>query len=111
MALSNVALWDAVGRVIGTSGPAVVLGGGGYNPWTLARCWTGLWGRLSGREVPMELPAAARVILQGLACDLVDDEDVESAWLTTLADVPRPGPVRGEVKSLASQGRTLHVVA
>jgi acetoin utilization protein AcuC len=111
MALSNVALWDAVGRVIGTSGPAVVLGGGGYNPWTLARCWTGLWGRLSGREVPMELPAAARVILQGLACDLVDDEDVESAWLTTLADVPRPGPVRGEVKSLASPGRTLHVVA
>ena len=49
LALSNVALWDAVDRMVGAAGPAVVLGGGGYNPWTLARCWTGLWGRLGGR--------------------------------------------------------------
>ena len=41
MALSNVALWTAVERLIGFAVPAVVLGGGGYNPWTLARCWTG----------------------------------------------------------------------
>jgi acetoin utilization protein AcuC len=109
--LSNVALWEAVERVIGRDGPAVVLGGGGYNPWTLARCWTGLWGRLAGRCAPVELPAAARRILQGLACDLIDEEDVEPAWTTTLADEPRPGPVRDEVKSLLSQERALHVVA
>jgi acetoin utilization protein AcuC len=111
MALSNVALWDAVERVIGRAGPAVVLGGGGYNPWTLARCWAGLWARLSGREIPVELPAEARVILRRLECDLVEDEDVEAAWLTTLSDAPRPGVVRAEVKSLASQGRARHVVA
>jgi len=111
MSLSNVALWEAVERVIGTTGPAVVLGGGGYNPWTLSRCWTGLWGRLSGREIPVELPVAAQLILRGLECDLVEDEDVEADWLTTLADVPRPGAVRAAVKSLASQGRALHVVA
>jgi hypothetical protein len=57
------------------------------------------------------LPADAQLLLRGLACDLVDDEDVEAAWLTTLADTPRPGAVRAEVKSLASQGRALHVVA
>ena len=111
LALSNVALWDAVERLIGGTGPAVVLGGGGYNPWTLARCWTGLWGRLSHRAIPLELPADAQLLLRGLACDLVDDEDVEAAWLTTLADTPRPGAVRTEVQSLASQGRALHVVA
>jgi len=111
MALSNVALWDAVERVIGDTGRAVVLGGGGYNPWTLARCWTGLWGRLSGRELPLALPVAAQSILRGLECDLVEDEDVEASWLTTLADVPRPDVVRAEVKSLASQGRTLHGLA
>jgi acetoin utilization protein AcuC len=111
MALSNVALWDAVARVIGDAGPAVVLGGGGYNPWTLARCWTGLWGRLSGREIPMELPVAAQSLLRGLECDLVEDEDVAAAWLTTLADVPGSGAVRAEVQSLASQGRTLHGLA
>ena len=97
--------------MIGAGGPAVVLGGGGYNPWTLARCWTGLWGRLSGREIPVELPAAAQLILDGLECDLVDEDDVEAAWLTTLADAPRPGAIRAEVKSLASQGRARHVLA
>lgn len=111
LALSNVALWDAVERVIGERGPAVVLGGGGYNPWTLARCWTGLWARLSGREIPVELPPAARIILGSLRCDLVEDEDVEAAWLGTLADAPRPGRVRTEVASLAQVGRSLHVVA
>ena len=111
MALGNVALWDAVERVIGARGPAVVLGGGGYNPWTLARCWTGLWGRLSGRAIPVVLPAPAQLILRSLECALVDDEDVDPSWFATLADAPRPGEVRAEVKSLASLGRTLHGLA
>lgn len=111
LALSNVALWSAVERLIGATGPAIVLGGGGYNPWTLARCWTGLWGRLGGREIPMELPAEARLILRSLECDLVDPEDVEAAWVDTLADAPRPGAVRDEVRSLALQGRALHGMA
>jgi acetoin utilization protein AcuC len=111
LALSNVALWDAVERVIGDTCPAVVLGGGGYNPWTLARCWTGLWGRLAGHAIPAELPGAAQQILRGLECDLVEDEDVEDAWITTLADAPRPGAVREEVKSLASGRRARHGMA
>ncbi len=111
LALSNVALWGAVERVIGDEGPAVVLGGGGYNPWTLARCWTGLWGRLARREIPGELPEAAQRILRSLECDLVEDEDVEDEWLRTLADTPRTGEVRDAVKSLARRGRVLHGVA
>ena len=111
LALSNLALWNAVERVIAPAGPAVVLGGGGYNPWTLARCWTGLWGRLSGQEPPADLPREAQQVLRGLQCDLVEDEDVDPSWLTTLVDAPRPGGVRPEVKSLASQGRALHGMA
>jgi len=111
MALSNGALWTAVERLIGFVAPAVVLGGGGYNPWTLARCWTGLWGRLSGREIPVVLPAAAQLILRSLDCDLIDDEDVEPAWLETLADAPRPGPVRSAVRALAAEGRAAHGMA
>jgi acetoin utilization protein AcuC len=101
MALTNVALWRAVESVAALAPAAVVLGGGGYNPWTLARCWTGLWGRLSGREIPAELPVDCRRALAGLACDLVDDEDVRPEWLTTLADAPRRRPVRPEVLELA----------
>lgn len=86
MALTNVALWDAAEALVALAPAAVVLGGGGYNPWTLARYWTGLWGRLSGREIPGRLPEAARAILGRLSCDLLDDEDMRPEWLETLAD-------------------------
>lgn len=86
MQLSNVALWDAVQQVARLAPAVVVLGGGGYNPWTLARCWLGLWGRLAGFEIPSELPSAARAILGALECDLVDEDTFDPAWLTTLAD-------------------------
>ena len=105
---SNGALWRAVEQLVAAAPVAVVLGGGGYNPWTLARCWTGLWARLSGRDIPPELPPVAQAILGSLSCDLIDDEDVEPQWLTTLADAPRPGPVRSAVANLvarAARGR------
>jgi acetoin utilization protein AcuC len=81
---------------------AAVLGGGGYNPWTLARAWTGLWGRLSGRDVNVALPAPARAILEGLDCDLVDPEDRDPRWLTMLWDQPNAGPVREAVRRIAA---------
>ena len=36
-----------------------------------------------------------------MECDLIDEEDVNASWLTTLADSPYPGPVRERIKSLA----------
>jgi acetoin utilization protein AcuC len=100
MALTNVALWSAAERLAAAAPAAVVLGGGGYNPWTVARYWTGLWGRLSGRAIPAALPAEARAILAWLRSDLVDDEDVRGEWLTTLADEPDDAPARDEVRRL-----------
>lgn len=103
MALSNVALWSAVARVAALAPAAVVLGGGGYNPWTVTRYWTGLWGTLSGRPIPGTLPEGARAILHRLECDLIDDEDVLPHWRATLADPRNEGPVRDEVRALRDQ--------
>jgi acetoin utilization protein AcuC len=100
--LSNGALWGTVHQLVALSPRTVVLGGGGYNPWTVARCWTGLWGTLLDCSMPGRLPAAAEAVLRGLACDLVHDEDVPETWFTTLADPPNPGPVRPEVEALAA---------
>jgi acetoin utilization protein AcuC len=100
MALSNVALWAAVEELAQLAPATVVLGGGGYNPWTVARYWAGLWGVLSGREIPSTLAQASRAILEPLNCDLIDDEDVRESWRTTLADAPNPGPVRKEIHEL-----------
>lgn len=101
LALSNGALWDAVMALTRLSPATVVLGGGGYNPWTLARSWAGLWARLSGRPIPDDLPPAARAVLAPLSCDLVDDDEVDPAWLTTLADASKPGPIRPAFAALA----------
>jgi acetoin utilization protein AcuC len=101
MALSNVALWRAVDMAVALAPAAVVLGGGGYNPWTVARCWTGLWGQLNGWPAGEGLPAEARKLLQGLESDLVDEEDRHEEWFTVLADRPAPGPVRDEIKAVA----------
>jgi acetoin utilization protein AcuC len=103
MQLSNLALWSAVERIAALAPAVVVLGGGGYNPGTLARYWSGLWGRLSGRDMPPELPLEALAILRGLRCDLIDDEDVRAEWLTTLSDRPNRGAVRDEIKGLAAR--------
>jgi len=103
MELSNVALWDAVDRLIDEGLPTVVLGGGGYNPWTVTRYWAGMWGRISGQTFPDRLPAEATEYLRAMECDLIDDDDVDEAWLTTLADSPYPGPVRDEIRSLIKQ--------
>lgn len=100
MELSNGALWHAVKRLVAEVPRAVVLGGGGYNPWTVVRCWAGLWGRLSGQPLPERLPADARALLEPLECDLVDEEDVPDSWITTLEDEPNAGPVRPEVERL-----------
>ncbi|MCG8560573.1 MAG: hypothetical protein MI824_12295 [Hyphomicrobiales bacterium] len=101
LALSNGALWEAVLALTGLAGAAVVLGGGGYNPWTVARCWSGLWGRLAGHPIPATLPAEATQMLAGLACDLVDDEEMDPHWLTTLEDARNEGAVRAEIEALA----------
>jgi acetoin utilization protein AcuC len=103
MQLSNVALWEAVDLMLEFRVPTVVLGGGGYNPWTVSRYWAGLWGRLSKQRFPETLPDAAVELLQNMECDLIDEEDIEAAWLTTLVDTPNDGPVRGEIESLAAQ--------
>ncbi len=103
MALTNVALWNAIERIVALAPHAVVLGGGGYNPWTLTRYWTGLWGRLSGRAIPESLPAEGTAILQRLHCDLIDDEDMHPEWLSTLADARVPATVRAEVIALRDQ--------
>jgi len=100
MALSNVGLWRAVDQLLELGLPTVVVGGGGYNPWTVTRYWAGLWGRISGQAIPDRLPPQAVEMLHGMECDLVDEDDVDADWFDTIADRPNPGEVRESVKSL-----------
>lgn len=86
MNLTNKMLWRAVEQLAAHAETVVVLGGGGYNPWTLARCWSGLWAHLAGFDIPCVLPGAVQEILAALSCDLIDDEDIQPNWFTHIED-------------------------
>src|SRR5690606_15019434 len=76
----------------------LVLGGGGYNPWSVARCWAGVWGRLNGHPVPDRLPAAAESVLRALEWNHSRGRNPPEHWFTTLADPPSRGGVRPAVR-------------
>ncbi|MFQ6548926.1 acetoin utilization protein AcuC [Aestuariibius sp. 2305UL40-4] len=98
LALSNGAHWAVVRAVMPLAPRLLVLGGGGYNPWSVGRLWTGVWGVLNGHPVPEPLPPAAEAVLRGLVWD--GDRrgrQPPEHWFTTLADAPREGPVRPEI--------------
>ena len=102
LALSNIALLDAVMRLTTLAPATVVLGGGGYNPWTVARFWTALWGRIAGHRMPARLPPASEALLRALDCDLVDEEDRAPDWMTTLIDTRNDGPLRDRFRQIAA---------
>ncbi|MCA3455008.1 MAG: acetoin utilization protein AcuC [Rhodobacter sp.] len=94
LSLSNNAHWSVVAALRPLSPRYLVLGGGGYDPWSVGRCWTGVWATLCGQEIPDRLPAAAQDVLQALA---PGRRPPAPHMMTTLRDVPREGPVRPEV--------------
>lgn len=75
----------------------LLLGGGGYNPWTVGRLWTLLWADLSGQAVPEDLPEAALAVLRGLSWQGGGRPAPEPGLVSRLHDTPREGPVRPEL--------------
>lgn len=98
LTLSNRAYLEALAALVPLAPRVMVLGGGGYNPWSVGRLWTAIWGWLSGRELPDRLPEAASAVLRGLGWGGGGRPGPEPVLLTTLLDPPREGPVRPELR-------------
>jgi acetoin utilization protein AcuC len=97
--LSNNAHWSAVAALMGIAPRLLVLGGGGYNPWSVGRLWTGVWAVLNGHDIPERLPSEAESVLRGLEFKgNRRGRNPPEHWFTTLRDAPRPGPIRDEIR-------------
>lgn len=99
LALSNNAHWAVVSALAELAPRFIVLGGGGYNPWSVGRLWTGVWATLAGHEIPDRLPPEGEAVLRGLEWTANSrGRNPPEHWFTTLRDTPRPGPIRDEIR-------------
>ncbi len=97
LALSNNAHFAVVSALQAMTDRFLVLGGGGYNPWSVGRCWTGVWATLNGHDIPDRVPDAAEAVLRALTWNGGGRALPAQTMYTTLRDPPRPGPVRAEI--------------
>lgn len=87
----------------------LVVGGGGYHPLLLARCWTGVWAVLSARKLPAALPEAARHALHAVGWDEDADEDYyHDLFESRLDRDDHPQTVRAEIHALLDRLRAEH---
>lgn len=103
LALSNRAYLEALRALLPLAPRVLVLGGGGYNPWSVGRLWTAIWGVLAGETLPDRLPHAAQDVLKGLGWGGGGRPDPAPDMLATLLDTPREGPVREEIRDRLSR--------
>ncbi len=92
--------FDLVREVLGDG---IYLGGGGYHPIALARAWSLVWCRLSGRDVPDLLNHHARQVLLSVDFEEFEEEVDRSYMYQSLMDKPREGEVRSEVKKAVAE--------
>jgi len=97
--LSNNAHWAVLRGLMALNAPRLlVLGGGGYNPWTVGRLWTGIWATLNGIDIPDRVTPEAEAVLRALEWKKARaGRNPPEHWFTTLRDTPRDGQVRAEV--------------
>lgn len=105
LALSNNAHWKTVAALMPLCSRFLVLGGGGYNPWSVARLWAGVWATLNMLDIPDHLPKAAQEVLGALTWQRSAGRPPPAHWVETLRDAPRQGAVRDEVRQSV---RVLH---
>ncbi len=98
LALSNRSHFKTLQHLKDITPRLLMLGGGGYNPWTVGRLWTGLWAVLNDFDIPDDLPDTARLVLGQLVWNRRIKEERPLHWTTTIVDAPRNGPIGDDTR-------------
>lgn len=106
LALSNNVLWRALREFLGCSERILLTGGGGYNPWTVARLWTGFWAILNDQPVPQKITPIAKDILHSLTWNR--KRQPPGHMFETLYDPWVEGPIRQDIHDLISVLKIIH---
>jgi acetoin utilization protein AcuC len=99
LSLSNGVYPAAVSALMPLAPRQIVLGGGGYNPYAVARAWTLIWAAIEGRDATGQgLPKEALDVLTDLEWRHSLARTPPSRWFDSLLDPPRSGPIRNSVR-------------
>lgn len=100
LCLSNNTHWAVVAALRNIAPRYLVLGGGGYNPWSVGRLWSGVWAILNDNEIPDHLPAEGQSILRALHWDgMTKRHQPQDHWINKLRDTRRHGTIHDEVRA------------
>lgn len=108
LSLSNNAYIAALHAIRPLAPRLIVLGGGGYNPWSVGRLWTRIWGALNGLDWDGPVPEPAQAVLRGLSWNRQRGLPRPARWTTTLSDPPHEGPVRPQITARLDHLRARH---
>ena len=106
LCLSNQVIFKILSILLGSSQRVLMTGGGGYNPWTVARLWTGFWALMSGRTIPEVLPNQATELLRSLSWQR--QTKPKEIMLNSIYDVPMEGQLRDEVRDIVKKVSSFH---
>lgn len=111
LSLSNNAHWSVIDAIRRLAPRLVATGGGGYNPFTVGRCWAGVWATLNDIPIPDRTTPEAETVLRALTYNRAAGRNPPAHWFTTLRDAPREGPVRDEIRRVAKTTLTERIAA
>ena len=106
LSLSNQVLWKILTMLLEQSQRVILTGGGGYNPWTVSRLWTGFWALMSGRSIPENLPSEAISLLKSLSWQR--QTMPKERLLNSIFDIPKEGQLSNQVFDLVKKISALH---
>lgn len=103
MQLSNSMFLETIERLLKVTNKNIVLGGGGYNPWGVGRAWAALWGMIGGYDYRASINDKTKAILAKFQSDLIDEDEIQPHWLTSLIDPPNEGIIRNEIVEICKE--------
>ncbi len=86
LALTNTSHARTAAAAATLSPRLLVTGGGGYNPWATARCWTRVWGVLNGLEAESPIGDEAQAVLRAVTWSHSRGRNPPEAWFASIAD-------------------------
>jgi acetoin utilization protein AcuC len=69
----------------------------------VARAWTGVWGLLSGRDIPVGIPVAGVEVPRAAGWTMEEDDPYVPALFASRLDAVLPSPVRTQLRELATR--------